>query len=333
MNWNRYESLDLLVPFSEKPSGSERLRLDYVVRAVMHLIRRMRYDGGWPKFPKWKDDYPYGDVFSAHSRAFPVAAYLWAYLATRWEELPGKGWRHVPTDADIIYDELQKLRRQYVLYDLQGVKNLQQYRSALLTPTFFDRRPDGTPYLAYSAHVKELTSDLAPRGVFNTHAHALHFAWFMARISELRQEDRQAKAWRAVVDRFHRGSKKLFVELYPALHDEEPQAGLVNYALNPNLFSVFKPGYNKVVFGGLPAGYQQTNEYEPEFVDVVERVARLDFDPTDEVSRSLPDEPFIGRLCRTFPAALAFTSTDTRVAGLRISRDPAHVGPRELLAF
>ncbi|MFW9887338.1 MAG: FG-GAP repeat domain-containing protein [Candidatus Thorarchaeota archaeon] len=277
VNWNEYTT-DHFIPVRTPRQE------DFLIRISMHVINRMKQDGGWPKWPKW-DEYPRGDIFTPHSRCFPHIAYLWAYLAL---SLQDNKWIHTPCDADLIYDQLQYL---YQFYVRAGEKN------------FVSRLPDGTPYISYSANRKTGRG----RGVLNSHAHALHFAWIMQEVSTFRVGGIfRSVQWRSIVERYHAGSKALFNELYPHKKGRKPQSGIVRYSLaQPNK----KEGihwYNSISFEGIAAGYLQEEESEIEFVDAVERAVYLDYNPWLDGFQTAREEPFVARLCRILPIALAF---------------------------
>src|SRR5947207_4645115 len=176
-----------------------------LIRITMHLANRLKLDGGWPRWPSWSGGvvtYPDGDIFSAHSRSFPAMAYLWSYLTIRWEH--GR-WIHLERQADVIYNQLQQLGRFYGLDpDTSNVN--------------FRDQNQGVPYIAYSGKRKQVLGN-GPKGVLNTHAHALKFATIMKEASELRGSSQDARKWPAIVAFYHAGSKMLYGLLYPGAKD------------------------------------------------------------------------------------------------------------------
>jgi len=59
----------------------------------------------WPRVDR-RGELSAGDVFTAHSRAFPAMAYLWSYLTIDWDRVSG----FIPRGRDLIYNQLQQLR-------------------------------------------------------------------------------------------------------------------------------------------------------------------------------------------------------------------------------
>jgi len=323
INWNHYELSNWLIPLRRKyeaqPTATDWLQEDMLIRITMHLVDRMKLDGGWPRWPAWSSagvSYPMGGNLAPHSRAFPAIAYLWSYLTVEWE---GGRWVHSPGDADVIYNQLQHLRRFYgVAPDTASVN--------------FKDRHEGVYYIGYSTNRKEMLGN-GPRGVLNAHAHALHFAWIMRDASELRGLAEDAKKWQAIVEFYHPGSKMLYQLLYPGAKDCPTVAdargrrtthcnllsGHLAYSLNnPCIYPGCDepgahPSYSFISHEGIAAGYLDAGEYEPEFVDAVERASRLDYNPYGKLS-PLPLGPLVARLCRTLPLALAFTGDNFSMA-------------------
>jgi len=315
VNWNYYEVSNRLIPLRRKyldnPTGNDWLEEDVLIRITMHLANRMRLDGGWPRWPAWTGavPFPQGDIFTAHSRAFPAMAYLWSYLTIEWES--GR-WVHSQRDADVIYNQLQQLRKFYgVGPDASSIN--------------FRDRHDGVDYIAYSANRKETLGN-GPKGVLNAHAQALSFAWIMKDASELRGSADDVKKWQAIIALYHPGSRMLYESLYPGARDchsaTEPGArrasgcdfvsGHVGYSIdNPCIYPGCSgpgahPSYSLISHEGIAPGYLEAGEYEPEFVDAVERASRPDYNPYGPRSPS-PLGPLVARLCRVLPLALAFT--------------------------
>lgn len=69
----------------------------------MHLLERMAHDGGWPVFAGWAR-YVCGCRFTASSRGFSSAVYLWAYLTLGWD---GQRWVKCTNTTDPIWEQLQ----------------------------------------------------------------------------------------------------------------------------------------------------------------------------------------------------------------------------------
>jgi len=213
--------------------------------------------------------YPDGDIFTAHSRSFPAVAYLWSYLTLEWED---GHWIHSQGPADVIYEQLQQLRKFYGLGSDTSKVN-------------FKDRHQGSYYIAYSANRKETLGN-GPKGVLNTHANALQFAWLMKEASELRGNPEDAKKWQAIVDFYHPGSRMLYELLYPGARDCHTStdqgrrrisqctflSGHLAYAIdNPCVYPGCDepgahPSYSFISHEGIAAGYLDAGEYEPEFV-------------------------------------------------------------------
>ncbi len=237
VNWDQYEILNRLVPlrrkYVENASANDWLQEDMLIRGTMHLVNRMKLDGGWPKWPSWHGavTYPDGAIFTAHSRAFPAMAYLWNYLTIEWESVR---WVHRHNDADVIYNQLQQLRKFFGVAPEASNIN-------------FEDRHEGVDYIAYSANRKEVLGN-GPKGVLNTHAHALDFAWIMKEASELQGSSEDVKKWQAIVELYHHGSKMLYNLLYPGARDcqsvAEPSGGQTphcNYLSGHVAYSIDNP--------------------------------------------------------------------------------------------
>jgi FG-GAP-like repeat len=324
INWNQYELLDRLIPLRRKylasPSISDWFNEDLLIRVSMYLVDRMKLDGGWPRWPSWTGafTYPDSDIFTPHSRSFLAMAYLWSYLTVEWK---GGVWSHTEGDADVIYNQLQQLRRFYGLAPDTSKINFQDEHQ-------------GIPYIAYSASRKETLGN-GPKGVLNSHADALNFASQMEEASEMRDNSDDAKKWRAIVEFYHPGSKALFQLLYPGASDcrstadsgsrQAPRcnflSGHLAYAIGfPCIYPgcagpTAHPSYSFISFRGVAAGYLEAGEYEPEFVDAVERAARLKYNPYDDFSPPPPPfDPLVARLIRVLPLAVAFAGDTVSMA-------------------
>ena len=278
--WNDYQ------PAMENQSPIDRAQRnrqteDALIRYTMFLTERLALDQGWWKHYAWKSSskeietqYLRGGRFTTNSRSFPGLAYTWAHLTMR--QTPA-GWIRVPSDADVIYHELQKTYSYYTYSDP--------------APNFADYTTSGTQfqYLAYSVQERERWGGAEPpRRVINSHGTALHFAWLMKEASSLFGDSDRARQWDDVVTQFHRGSKELFQSVYPGQDPTNPALtyrGLIGYS--PFQREV-KMDYQSWTFAGVAAGYQSAEEFEPEFADVVERVSRFDYNPFDAVSESAP---------------------------------------------
>jgi hypothetical protein len=312
--WNDYKyAMENVIPIS--PSEENRQTEDALIRHTMFLIERLALDQGWWKhFPTEISGrfYPRGDRAATNSRSFPALAYVWAYLTMR--RTP-QGWVRVPGDADVIYHELQKIYPFYLISDP--------------APNLADQTPAGIPYIAYSSHHRErLGRPDESKRVINVHGQALHFAWLMQEASRLYGDPIREQQWAEVVARYHQGSKTLFSALYPGQDLADPPrtySGLIGYSLP---LREAKMAYVSITFEGLPAGYLDAGEYEPEFADVVERASRQDTVPlpcrgaqeeeradrcnedgTDKRA-SWPYASYAWRVIRAFPAALAFSRSE-----------------------
>ncbi|MHA1502914.1 MAG: hypothetical protein ACTSSB_13855 [Candidatus Heimdallarchaeota archaeon] len=280
-NWNNYR-LNRFAPITEPKIE------DFLVRASIHLCNRMKFDDGWLKSPKWSNNYPKGDIFTAHSRVFPSILYLWAYLALEWKE---KEFKHHPCDADVLFNQLQETYKFYLPSNPRNFHNTYG--------------PQKIPYLSYSAVTKKRKAI----GVLNTHAHALHFAWLMIGANKFFGDEKRAKEWDTLVKKYHAGSKALFKKLYPHAKGKKKVSGFLRYSIDGYKFTM--PGihsYNSISYEGIAAGYIDSKEYEAEFVDAVERASQphLDYNPWNKKVNSCGDAPFKGRLCRILPLALTF---------------------------
>jgi hypothetical protein len=333
---------------------------DWLIRLTMFVVERLAQDQGWWKFHEWTGgggvQFPRGDRFTDDARSFPALAYVWAYLTMR--RTP-QGWIHVPGDADGIYRQLQQTYSWYLESDPSVTS---------ITPNpahnFADRSPSGTPYLAYSQHLKERygpDSSETVKGVINAHCTALHWAWLMAEASRLYGDPVREGQWRAVVTRYHEGSKEMFHSAYP----DRRYFGLIPYQRHQReLTDAQKMNYVDITFSGIPAGYLNGDTFEPEFADVVERASRLDTDPfpcnreapEDERDPNLcnpdgtdlhvswADSSYVWRLIRVFPAALAFARSEETISqpprpsyevswGSFMSRDLSTASLSEVLAY
>jgi hypothetical protein len=201
-----------------------------------------------------------------------------------------------------------------------------------------------TPYIAYSqAHRERLGGDEHPRRTINAHSEVLQFAWLMREASGLVGDTTATRAWADILTRYHPGTKALFRDLYPARdpHDQRRfYRGLVGY--NPPKAEPKMP-YIGITFSGMSARYLDTGEYEPEFADVVEWAARentnpFDADEYDEVKDENPSydpvnswthSPYVARLTRVFPPALAFLRSEETLhcPGLPPPAVPGQWGP------
>ena len=175
---------------------------------------------------------------------------------------------------------------------------------------FKDRHKD-VYYIAYSANRKETLGN-GPKGVLNTHAHALHFAWLMKEASELRGSPQDARKWQAIVEFYHPGSKMLYQLLYPGAKDchtvtelSGSQASHCNLLSGHLAYSIDNPcvypgcdepgahpSYSYISHEGIAAGYLDAGEYEP--VDVApylacEGEAFAGFQPDPSEARALFD--------------------------------------------
>lgn len=300
---------------------------DVLIRYTMFLIERLALDEGWWKLPAWTgggDTYfPRGDRAATNSRSFPALAYVWAHLTMR--KTPA-GWIHVPSDADVIYHQLQQTYQYYINSD--PASNLA------------DNTSTGVPYIAYSAHHRErLGGGEVPRRVINAHSTALHFAWLMQEASSLFGDSVRVQQWADVVNQNHRGSKALFQQLYPGrdpANAARTYRGFIGYS--PHQPEIKMP-YVSIAYEGMASGYLNAGEFEPEFADVVERASRQDsnIDPCNrdqprnkwdrylcnddgtDKRESYPAASYVARLVRAFPAALAFVRPVEHIDGTCIA--------------
>lgn len=315
-NWNNYVIQNDLIPLPAKPGPVLEVQKDFLIRISMFLRARMERDRWWPRWGAWSSSgvsYPDGDIFTAHARSFPQVAYTWAILTLHRKN---GGWVHEPGDADVLYRTLRELHRHYV-----------PDRDAA---NFADvREPEGIPYLAYSAARKEKTGD-GPVGVLNTHADALHLAWILREAASLYGDSTRVVEWTGVLKRYHPGSRLLFRELYPARDRSRVYPGLLRYSIGNDSM---RPWYSAIAFRGIAAGYLEAGDFEPEFVDAVERASLLDYDPLGYSRPPVPPErwglsPFVARLCRVFPLALCFVGEEIAMSGT-----VGAAGLREVLTF
>ena len=192
-------------------------------------------------------------------------------------------------------------------------------------------------YISYSARLKEKNSYLEleipyyskvgvdlghPKGIINSHAEGIHFAWLMREASELFGDSEYEQRWRELITKYHQGSKELFKELHPMEKKYQGQShiywGVLRYGIGSGMMD---PWYNAISYRGISAGYEFFHKYEIEFVDAIERAYDYDYayiyytniDPNrDEaedyknVLADCGDSPFVARLCRVFPVLLSF---------------------------
>lgn len=337
-NWNRYELSNGLIPLRRKyvdtPTADDWLEEDILIRITMHLVNRMKFDGGWPRWWAWSSagvTYPQGDIFTAHSRDFPAMAYVWSYLTVEWKS---DRWVHSQSDADVIYRQLQRLRPFYGVGPDASILNFKDLH-------------EGVPYIAYSANRKEATGN-GPKGVLNAHAQALHFAWIMKDASELGGNLEDARKWKEIIEFYHPGSRMLYRLLYPGADDchlalpaDGGLAGNCDFLSGHLGYSIGRaciypgcrgpaahPTYSFISHQGIAAEYLDAEEYEPEFVDAVERASRLDFNPYDRPTY-LPLGSLVAQLCRVLPLALVFTRDSFGMA----MPDKGREGPPQHLQY
>jgi hypothetical protein len=306
VNWHVYVAANHVVPltrrFSSAPTLTEWLVEDGVLRLVIHLIDRIRLDQGWPSYQAWMSgdiEYKIGDRFTSYSRAFPIIAYMWSYLTIAWTD---DGYQHNPQDADEIYDTLQTLRPFYGL-ELGGSRTFRDFPSN-----------HAFEYIAYATDHKESTTG-KPRRVLNSHAHALHFAWFMQSAARMKLDERSRRAWSQIVSRYHPGSQAIYKQLYPARHskdDSRRYAGMVNYSWNDDSTkrTLTNAAYSDISHEGIAAGYEQIGGYEPEFIVAVERACRFDSDPKVDGFQRNDQALFVRRFARICPLSMAFSGLD-----------------------
>jgi hypothetical protein len=321
VEWHHYDNPNL-IPVKNDGSLQQEMRKDFLVRINMFFRARMIQDQGWQRRMVWRSggvSYPEGEIFTSWSRPFPQIAYTWALLTLKRER--GQ-WVHEPGDADVLYDTLQEL---YAHYDPSSGK-----------PHFEDIQGDtGIPYISYAAHRKERSGD-GPRGVLNSHASALHFAWIMREASELKEgkgSEAETK-WKEVVEKYHPGSKHLFRLLYPAKCEKTNAThwGIVQDAIGT---TDMKPDYNAISFNGIAAGYLQADDHELEFVDAVERASHLDYNPCNYKKgwfKDIPGGPgnfeFVARLSRVLPISLSFVGDS-----IKMSHSVIAAGLEEVLSY
>src|SRR5690606_30040677 len=288
IDWNNYKYLmDALVPVE---LSGHRFREDTLIRTGVHLRDRLALDDGWVRAPSWsggQHTYPHGDRFTTSARSYPALVYLWAHLTM---DQVGDRWVHVPGDGDCFYHQLQ---RTLPFLDPRSPSSFSDLRSAT-----------GTPYLAYSLALRERSGN-GPRGVINSHAHALHFAAQMREASEMFGDATAERAWREVVLTHHRGSKELLPALHPATRDGRTYLGLVNYSENqPSTHP--SVDYSSITFEALPAGYELAAEHDPIFALAVERWCRYRTDPFQPAFVAYSDAGLVQRLWRLMPTTFAF---------------------------
>ncbi len=312
------------------PGETNRQTEDWLIRLTMFAMDQLATDHGWWAAPAWTGgggvEFPAGDRYTDDARSFPALAYVWAHLTMRHGP---QGLTHVAGDADAIYHQLQQTYSWYLESDPAATEI-----TSNPAMNFADRSPSGAPYLSYSQHLKERygpDSDRTVKGVINAHSTALHWAWLMAEASRLFGDSNRETEWRDVIARYHEGSREMLRLAYPAHRLDDPAAiytGLIPYQRGQrDLTDAQKMNYVDITFKGIAAGYQNSDTYEPEFADVVERASRMDTnpfpcnrnDPVDEwdpdrcnpdgsdKSESWANSPYVARLARVFPAALAFT--------------------------
>jgi len=311
------------------PGETNRQTEDWLIRLTMFAMDQLAADNSWWAAPAWTGgggvEFPAGDRYTDDARSFPALAYVWAHLTMRHGP---QGWTHAAGDADAIYQQLQQTYSWYLESDPEVTEI-----TSNPARNFADRSPSGTPYLSYSQHLKERygpNSDQTVKGVINAHSTAMHWAWLMAEASRLFGDSNRETEWREVIARYHEGSREMLRLAYPAHRLNDPAGiltGLIPYQRDRrDLTDAQKMNYVDITFKGIAAGYLNSDTYEPEFADVVERASRMDTnpfacnrnDPVDEwdTDRCKPDgsdkaeswanSPYVARLTRVFPAALAF---------------------------
>ncbi|MEQ9503024.1 MAG: VCBS repeat-containing protein [Deltaproteobacteria bacterium] len=295
VNWNRFEDLGALLPVRDVVGE------DALIRTGMHLLERVEKDGGWPKTFAWSV-YPHADWQAAHVGALLPLLSTWAHL-----EL-SRGH----SDARRIYDALQGARR-------------------ILDAAFEDHTEDGVPYVAYSAHKKEAAG--GPRGVFNTHARAIHFAASMAEAAMLVGDVPTAGRWRSIVERYHPGTRALLDRLYPGHQDGARLYGWFDYAFDvPRVSTIGGSSYYpRASMGGIATSYEAAGTGEPWFIDVVDEQSRVSSNPLAPPSIPLRWAPHAMRLARAFPPALAFLFGDRcRVMRFEAGQGAASTATQEI---
>src|SRR5207249_4554084 len=183
----------------------------------------------------------------------------------------------------------------------------------------------------------------------------------MKEASELRGSPQDARKWQAIVEFYHPGSKMLYQLLYPGAKDchtvtelSGSQASHCNLLSGHLAYSIDNPcvypgcdepgahpSYSYISHEGIAAGYLDAGEYEPEFVDAVERASRMAYNPYAQLS-PLPLGPLVARLSRVLPLALAYTGDNFSMAipdkgyeepGQRMRYDISAAGLREVSTF
>jgi hypothetical protein len=299
---NSYQALDGYAPVQHYPAlsaahpGRARGALDQLLRANMHLLERMAHDGGWPIFAGWSR-YACGCCYTASSRGFSSAVYLWAYLTLGWD---GRRWVKCTNTTDPIFEQLQCTDQFFE----PG------------TASFSDRLapPIGEEYIAYVNRYREndpnVPADEKVKGVINAHAHALHFVAMMRDAARLKGDTAAANGWQSRLARFHRGSKAMFAELHPATDSARGRTypGLMKYSLLQEKLED-AGAYSVITFRGITPGYLDAGEYELELIEAVERM-RHDWsdDWNNEAPgvQGYPDEPIMWPLTRANPLSLSF---------------------------
>jgi hypothetical protein len=277
--------MESLVPISN--TGTRQAE-DAMIRWSVHLRDRMRADGGWFRQPAWSI-YPHRDAFTTTSRSYPSLVYLWGYLTLIKN---GNSWTHVASDADSFYHQAQAT---YSFFDPNSTGD-----------NFADHNvATGTPYLSYSAAIHE-TDNPIMAGHITSHAEAMHFAWLMRQASELFGDPARAGQWHDVLARNHAGSKEWLDLLYPGTMNGLTYLGHVNYS---PITGIYPSGvgihYSSITMESIGAGYQEMNESDPRFADVMERYSRGDTDPFDDQVLAYPHTGVVARAQRVFPPAIA----------------------------
>jgi hypothetical protein len=157
----------------------------------------------------------------------------------------------------------------------------------------------------------------------------------MREASKLKEDAEAETKWKEVVEKYHRGSERLFQLLYPATKCRRRNVthwGIVQYEIESGNM---KPDYNSISFTGIAAGYLQADDHELEFVDVVERASHLDYNPCNyegqysSVIRGGPGNlEFVARLARVLPISLSFVGDS-----IRMSHSAAAAGLDEVLSY
>ena len=292
INWNRFEDRQALVPIQRGPRDQDAtVRRDALIRTTMHLVRRMRFDGGWPRSVA-SSFYPRGDIFTAHAGAFGAALYLWARLST--EPLHAG-------DAQVIFEALLGTR---------------PFFEGAFADMIDARGPSpGTPYLSYSAAVKE-RHDGTPRGVLNTHARALHFAWTMMQACLHSDRPGEAEAWRAIVERYHRGTEVLIDRLHPGHQNGTRYVGMLDYSLESSRISTVggTSYYTDSSAATAAAGYLVAGGDASALLEYVEASTRWASNPLVPPAAPRTSSAPALRIARADPLALALIGTEPCVS-------------------